>query len=168
MANAPSKSRVLLAQLVLVLLIACVVTGLWMYGFSAEVRARMWSNIVERPDGPMAFRFILQPIMATIAALLDGVADARAGRTAYLWTVLSNPAARSSRLKEGLLATSRVLLLGLGMDLAYQLTVFGTFLPGEAAAVAALLAFVPYMLLRGPIARIARWWLARRSGAAGH
>jgi hypothetical protein len=26
-----------------------------------------------------------------------------------------------------------------------------------------LLAFVPYLLLRGPIARVARWWLGRGS-----
>ena len=44
------------------------------------------------------------------------------------------------------------------MDTVYQITVLKAFYPGEAAIVALLLAFVPYLLLRGPIARITRWW----------
>ena len=39
------------------------------------------------------------------------------------------------------------------------------FFDAEAAIIALLLAFVPYLLLRGPVARIARWWLGR--GSAG-
>jgi hypothetical protein len=35
--------------------------------------------------------------------------------------------------------------------------VLKTFYPGEAAIVAIMLAFVPYLLLRGPVARIVRW-----------
>ena len=38
------------------------------------------SDIPDRPGGPMTFRFILQPAMAIIAALRDGVHDARVGR----------------------------------------------------------------------------------------
>ncbi len=41
----------------------------------------------------------------------------------------------------------------------YQVIELKSFFPGEAVIVALLLAFVPYMLLRGLIARIARWWL---------
>jgi hypothetical protein len=37
--------------------------------------------------------------------------------------------------------------------------VLKTFYPGEAVIVAIALAFFPYLLLRGPIARIARWRL---------
>jgi hypothetical protein len=40
--------------------------------------------------------------------------------------------------------------------------VFKTFYPGEALFTALLLAFVPYLLLRGPISRIARRFVARK------
>jgi len=40
------------------------------------------------------------------------------------------------------------------MDLAYQAIVLKHFYPNEAILVAILLAFVPYMLLRGPLSRI--------------
>ena len=47
------------------------------------------------------------------------------------------------------------------MDVVYQLIVLKTFYPGEAVIVAIALALLPYLLLRGPIARIARWRLGR-------
>ncbi len=156
MTRAASKTKILLAQLVVALMIAFVALGLAWYGFSAEVRERIWRQLVERPGGPMTFRFILQPIMATIAALYDGVADARTGRSPYLWTILSDRTKRGGRLFEGLISTARVILLGMIMDLIYQVIEFGTFYPAEAVAVALLLVFVPYLLLRGPCERVAR------------
>ena len=153
-----SKTKILLAQLVVALMIALVVLGAGWYGFSSEVRGRIWQNLLDRPGGPMAFRFILQPIMATIAALYDGVKDARTGRSPYLWAILTNPVERGGRLREGLISTARVILLGLCMDLIYQFIEFDAFHPAEAVIIALLLAFVPYLLLRGPCARIARWW----------
>jgi hypothetical protein len=159
MTEAPSKTQIILARLVLVLIIGFVALGLAMYGFSAEVRARVWQNLIERPEGPMVFRFVLQPVMATIAALRDGIRDARTGRAPFLWTVLTNPAKRVGRLDEALIATARIILLGLVMDLIYQLIELSYFHPAEAVIVALVLAFLPYVLLRGVIARIARRWL---------
>jgi hypothetical protein len=158
-----SKTKIFLARLVIVLMLGFVVLGIAMNGLSVPVFERIWHNLLERPGGPMTFRFVLQPIMATIAALVDGVKDARTGRDPYFWTILTNPAKRGSHLHEGLVATARVILLGLAMDLIYQFIVFDTFHPAEAVIVAGLLAFMPYLLLRGPITRVARWWLARRS-----
>lgn len=106
----------------------------------------------------MTFRIILQPIMASVAALSDGVKDAKFGRSPYLWTVLTNRTERVRRLREGLISTARIILLGLIIDGIYQFFVLGTFYPGEAAIVAIVLCFLPYLLLRGPFARIARWW----------
>ena len=75
----------------------------------------------------MKFRFILQPAMATIAALYDGIKDARTGRSPYFWTILTNPADRAVRLHEGLISTSRIILLGLGMDTIYQVVELKAF-----------------------------------------
>jgi len=158
MADTASKSQVFLARLVVLLIIAFIVIGVIWYGFSADVRQRVWQDLLDRPGGPMTFRIILQPIMAAIAALLDGIKDAKSGRSPYLWTVLTNPAERGGRLREGLISTARIILLGLGIDAIYQFVVLKTFYPGEAVIVAIMLAFVPYLLLRGPFARIARWW----------
>jgi hypothetical protein len=164
MEGMPSKTQILLTRLVIVLLVAFTAVGIFWYGFSEEVRHRVWQQLIERPGGPMTFRFILQPAMAAIAALRDGVKDARTGRSPYFWTLLTNPFARGHRLYEGLISTARVILLGLCMDAIYQWIVLKTFYPGEAVIVAVALAFFPYLLLRGPIARLARW---RIDGASG-
>jgi hypothetical protein len=158
MTETVSKTKILLARLVVALMLAFVVLGVLLYGFSTDVLERIWQNMLNRTGGPMTFRFFLQPIMASIAALYDGVKDARAGRSYYLWTILTDPAKRGGRLHEGLISTARVILLGLCMDVIYQLIEFETFHPAEAVIIALLLAFVPYVLLRGPVARIARWW----------
>ena len=123
---------------------------------------RIWQNLLDRPGGPFVFRFILQPIMATMAALRDGIHDARTGRAPFLWTVLTDPARRRGRLDEALVATSRIVLLGLAIDTVYQYIEFETFHPAEALIIALLLAFVPYLVLRGLVTRVARRWVGRR------
>jgi hypothetical protein len=159
MAETPSKSQILLARLVIVLLVALTAVGLLWYGFSEEVRHRIWDQLIERPGGPMTFRFILQPCMAALAALRDGVNDAKSQRSPYFLGLLANPFQSGHRLYEGLISTARVILLGLCMDAVYQWLVLKTFYPGEAVIVAIALAFFPYLVLRGPITRIARWRL---------
>jgi hypothetical protein len=164
---AATKNQILLARVVVGLTIAFLVAGAVTYGFSGEVRERFWHDLLERPERLMRFRFVLQPIMAAVAALHDGREDARRGRSPYVWTLLSSPSERTGRLAEGVISTARVLLLGLCMDTIYQLIVLKTFYPAEAAAVAIALGFIPYLLLRGPIARIERWRCGGPSADAG-
>jgi hypothetical protein len=147
----------LLARTVLACLAVLIVVGIVWHGITVSVIARLWHDLVERPTGPMKFRFILQPVMATVAAVRDGRADALAGRAPYLMTVLGNQAERIGRLREGVNATARIILLGLVMDLIYQVLVLGTFYPNEAVIMALLLAFVPYLIIRGLTLRVSRW-----------
>ena len=161
MTRSPSKSEILLARIAIALLIGLAVAGVFWYGLSTDELDRVWRNIVARPGGPMTFRFVLQPAMAAIAALRDGVVDARLGRTPYLSAILRGVDGRGSHLWEGIVSTARILILGVVMDVVYQLVFLGEFYPGEAAVIAVLLAFVPYALLRGPIGRVARHWVAR-------
>jgi hypothetical protein len=162
--DAPSSSAMFQARLAIGLIVGLLALGVLWYGISYESLGRMWSDILDRPDGPMMFRFILQPTMAVIAALRDGVKDAKLGRRPFLWAVthgVRDPEGRSGRLWEGILSTARILILGVVMDVIYQWRVFDTFYPGQAAVIAVLLAFVPYLVLRGPIERLARHWVAR-------
>lgn len=152
----------LLAWLAVAGAILFVVAGLAKYGLSAETHQRFWSDIVDRSRGPMTFRYFLQPTMAALAALWDGIADARAGRPPYFWSLLAGTSGRVVSLNEALVSTARIILLGLGMDMIYQLRVFEKFYPGEAVVFTLLLAFIPYLLLRGPISRVAAWWLSSK------
>ncbi len=161
MRKAVTKAQLLLARLVLGLLVVFVAGGLLWYGFSEEVRTRMWQNLFERPGGPMVFRFFLQPTMAAIAAWRDGIYDARTRRTPFFAGALTDPGQRTARLNEALVATARIILLGLVMDGIYQAIEFKSFHPVEAVIIALLLAFVPYVLLRGLITRAARRWFSQ-------
>ena len=67
----------------------------------------------------------------------------------------------ANEFREGLISTSRIVLLGLVMDMIYQYEVLRTFYPGEAVLMVLLLALIPYFVLRGPIARVARKWVSR-------
>jgi hypothetical protein len=154
-AEAPKLS--LLAKLVITFILVLVVAGIVWHGVSIPTFRRIWHDLVERPDAPMRFRFILQPLMVAIVAIRHGLNDARNGRSPYFWTMLGNPRARTQRLNEGLNATARIILLGLVMDAIYQVIVLRQFYPAEAVIVALLFAFVPYVIIRGPAARIARW-----------
>lgn len=136
--------------------VLALVLGLYALVTEPDALHRFWTDLVGRPDGPMAFRFLLQPVMATLAAWKDGKADAATGRSPYFWTVLTDPARRGPRLAEGLRATGQILALGVVMDLIYQAIALRHFYPTEALVIALLLAFVPYLLLRGPFARLAR------------
>jgi hypothetical protein len=163
--EAPSASAIFLARLAAALVVGLFILGVFRYGVSGDVLDRFWKDLTARPGGPMTFRFILQPTMAAIAALHDGLKDARRGRAPYLWTILHEPEKRAARLGEGVIATARIILLGLGMDAIYQYEVLKTFYPAEAVLVALLLAFLPYVILRGPIARIAGLRIGRTAAS---
>ena len=109
----------------------------------------------------MTIRFILQPAMAALAALRDGVSDARVGRTPYFTAILRGVEPRGGRLWEGIVSTARTLILAVVIDVIYQWPVLRTFYPDEAAVIAILLAFVPYLLLRGPFQLLSRHWVAK-------
>ena len=81
----PSKPQILLARIAIGLIVGLAVVGVVSYGVSTETMGRISQNIAARPGGPMTFRFILQPAMAALAALRDGVKDARLDRRPYLW-----------------------------------------------------------------------------------
>jgi hypothetical protein len=166
--DAPSKTAILQARVAVVLLVGLFILGVAWYGVSAENLGRLWRDILDRPGGPMTFRFILQPAMAMIAALRDGIHDAHAGRRPYVWALIHgvrDSGGRSARLWEGIVSTARILILGVVMDIIYQWKVLGTFYPVQAVVIAVLLAFVPYLLLRGPFARVARHWVAQSASS---
>jgi hypothetical protein len=131
-----------------------MISGIVWHGVALDNFQRMWSDLTDRPSGPMAFRFILQPSMAAITAIRDGVRDTRAERSPYLWTMVRRPGERVALLREGLDSTAKIILLGLAMDIIYQAIVFEMFYPIEALVIAILLAFVPYLLIRGLVVRV--------------
>ena len=121
-----------------------------------EILTRFWDQLIAQPSGPLAFRFILQPVMATFLAIRDGLKDARTGRPPFVRTILSDPSQRAAYLREGLKRLSRVIVFAFVMDAIYQVMVLRRFYLGEALVTVFVLAVLPYVLIRGPVDRIAR------------
>ena len=64
---------------------------------------RFLNDLTGRLTGPMTFRLILQPVMASLMAWRDGTRDAREGRPLYFWTMFTNPLGeRVGLLQEGI------------------------------------------------------------------
>ena len=132
-----------------------------------DVTAHFWNDLVSRPAGPLAFRFIFQPLMAALLAIRDGYKDAKAGRPPYLYTMVRDASQRMPLAREGLLNVLRVMIFAAVMDAIYQLIEFKAFYLSELVFIVIVLAILPYLILRGPAGRIARRWYAR-STSSGH
>lgn len=117
---------------------------------------RALTNLAARVGGPMTFRIILQPLMASLFAIRDGLKDAREDRPPYLWTLITDQSQRVDLIGQGWRAVGRVFILAIVMDVIYQLIVVGWIYPFELITVAILLAVIPYLVLRGPVNRIVR------------
>jgi hypothetical protein len=115
---------------------------------------RVIENLFARLNGPLHFRLIFQPLMASIFAVIDGARDARAGRPAYFWSVVSNSNDRKELIKLGWKRVGKIFFLAVLLDIVYSLKVLHWIYPGETLIVAFVLAIVPYLLLRGPIDRL--------------
>lgn len=133
-----------------------------------EMLERFVNNLVGRLSGPLTFRFLIQPGVATILAIKDGLKDAREGRPPYFWAIFTRRDERRGLLREGWKAVAKVFTIAVVLDVVYQLMVIKRVYPGEALVVAFALAFLPYLLMRGPIGRIARLWTRKgKSGSPG-
>jgi hypothetical protein len=122
-----------------------------------------WADFVGRFDGPMHFRLFVQPLMAILFAVRDGRRDAQEGRSAYLWSLVSNPAQRRYLLESGWKGISNVFLLACVLDVVYQIMEWRALKPLQVLLTAVVLAAIPYVLLRGPVNRLLRNVQTRRS-----
>jgi hypothetical protein len=121
------------------------------------------TDFIGRFDGPLHFRLFVQPLMAIIFAVRDGRRDASEGRSAYLWSVLTDPDERGYLLESGWKGISKVFILAFGLDVIYQFMVWHGLKPLQALLTATVLAVIPYAVLRGPVNRLLRMTQTRRS-----
>jgi hypothetical protein len=125
-----------------------------------EIVIRFVNDLVGRLTGPLTLRIFLQPAVATIFAIRDGLRDARTGRQPHFWRMATGPAdARSRRVQETWKAVAKIFTMAVVLDCVYQLMVFRFLYPVEALVTAIILAVVPYVALRGVVTRLGRSWV---------
>ncbi len=121
--------------------------------------SRLWTDLIGRLTGPLTLRVYLQPTMAMLYAVRDGLKDAREGRPPYLWSIFTHPEERRRLIADGWKSIGKIFVLAVVLDVVYQLIVFRRIHPFETIEVALILAVLPYALLRGLVTRIARLWM---------
>jgi hypothetical protein len=115
-----------------------------------------FDGLLARLQGPMSFRFFLQPAVAVFFAIRDGRRDAREGRPPYFWGLFTDRANRHDMLHSGWKSVSKVFLIAIVLDLVFQVIALHAFHPLGALIAGVILAIIPYLLLRGPINRLTR------------
>jgi hypothetical protein len=127
-----------------------------MHWVAVNVFERAWRTFLGGPDGPLRFRFVMQPLMALLLAWRAGRRDASLGRPPFLWGLVFDGAHRAEYVRRGWNDVSRVFALAVAMDLVYQ--ALRHLRPSILASLltATVLAIVPYLLFAGPANRLAR------------
>jgi len=135
-----------------------------------ELFNRVVNNFIERTEGPMSLRFVLQPTMSLIFAIKAAIKDSKNNTEPFLSRYFSSPKdQRHNIAKEGWKDFGKIFIIGTILDIIYQLVViFGLksqdkFYPLESLIVAFILAIVPYLLFRGPLNRLIRLFIKPRA-----
>jgi hypothetical protein len=128
-------------------------------GLVADAIGRGWANFLARPSGPL--NILLQPTVAAVMAARAGIADAWLARPAFLWAALTDPGQRWRSVQSGWKDVRNIFVIAAVLDAIYQFTVQQFIYPLELLFTSALLAVVPYCVLRGPINRVARRAMGR-------
>ena len=126
-----------------------------------EILKRVWDNLIARASGPMNFRLLIQPAVASFLAIRAGLKDSREGRPTFLWTAITSAAHRTELFRQGRKDVGKVFAIAAVLDAIYQLMVQRGVYVLELVIVATTLVVIPYVLLRGPVSRIAKL-LSRR------
>jgi hypothetical protein len=105
-------------------------------------------DLPKRLTGPGRFRFVLQPLVATLLGIRSGLADARAGRPPYLLGLLTDKPHRRELARDGLSTVANLLLMGILLDSVFQWMILGASYPGPALVVGPVLITAPYAITR--------------------
>lgn len=116
-----------------------------------------WRMLIGRVQGPMTFRLLIQPLVASFFAVRAGLKDARENRPPYFWSVWSRPAERRDLLHEGWKDVGKVFVVAVVLDVIYEVIELRWVYPGQAVIVATILAIIPYLFVRGPVNRLLAW-----------
>jgi hypothetical protein len=128
----------------------------------ANLFSDLAGGVISRTTGPLKFRFLLQPLMAIFLAIRSGLRDSRNHKPPYFWEFCEDPAMRKELMVDCWKSVGKVFILALVLDCIYQLIELPRIYVFDALMVAFLLAIIPYVLIRGPVNRIATFRQARQ------
>lgn len=121
-----------------------------------------WSRLLLRANGPLSFRFLIQPTVALFLGIRAGIRDARKGKPSYFWAVFTHQESRLELIKNGWKDVAQLFILAVVLDMLVQWIMFKWIYPGGALIVGFFLTIVTYLLVRGPANRVVQGINQRR------
>lgn len=131
-----------------------------------DMISRGVEQLLGRAGGPLHLRLFIMPIVVTTLAILAGLRDARDGRPAFLWALLTASSERRQLLRSAITDVGRIFIVAIVLDTTYQLLVLRAFYIVQLLIVAVACAIVPYVLIRGPVTRLTRGLYKRKTTPA--
>jgi len=122
--------------------------------FSVDI----FENIARRITGPANLRLIIQPVVAIAFGIRDGIRDAKAGESPYLYRLLFDREDRWKSLKGGIKAVSEPFVVTTLIDAIVQFYVLERVSLIGALLIGGILTGLPYAASRGLTNRVARRW----------
>jgi Na+/H+-translocating membrane pyrophosphatase len=114
-----------------------------------------FERLVARFTGPMHIRFIVQPVMAAILGIRDGIRDAKEGQTPFLCELCTRPESRSPQLKKALRRLIIPLPIAIILDAIVQYMLFRRVRVLGAVILGTAIMGLPYSLAREISNRVA-------------
>jgi hypothetical protein len=128
--------------------------------------SRAVEELLGRSSGPLHFRLVMQPLVATILAIRAGRRDAKQGQPPFLWALSKNPAERKRLILSGWKDVGKLFIVAVILDTVYQIIALRAVHVLQTLIVAVCVAIVPYVLLRGPVTRLTRRLEKRSPGGS--
>lgn len=121
-----------------------------------ELLSRRVEQLLGRKSGPLHFRLLMMPTVVTLSRNPGRREGAREGQPAFLWAIITNPAERGRLVRSAMKDVGRIFIVAVVLDTVYQVFVLRTLHVVQLLIVAIACAIVPYVLIRGPVTRLAR------------
>jgi hypothetical protein len=119
-----------------------------------ELISQHWQHLIDRIEGLLNFRLIVQPLVAAFLGVRAGSRDARQGRHVFGWHLLTTRLGnRGQLIRDGW--SGKLFFAAIVIDAIYQLYVLRWLHPGQAVIVAIVLALRNYVVFRGLTNRMA-------------
>lgn len=153
-----SRSTVLTFLVIAVLLIGLpgALGRLIQTGSPYLLTKEFFEDLLARVSGAGRLRFILQPTVAAVIGMRDGIRDAREGHPPFLMALTSGSASKSALLRRAFESVRDLISIAILLDVISQFLIFRRIQPGAALLVGPVLIAVPYAVSRALTNRVSR------------
>jgi hypothetical protein len=111
-------------------------------------------GIIARIGGPMTLRFVFQPLVGLLLGARDGMMDAKAGESPFIFALIIDKENRKAKLASLFKSLSKNIIISIVLDMIAQYIIFNQVRVSGAIIIAVIILIVPYSVARAITNRI--------------